>query len=77
MTNARNINLTVFHDAALPPDDFVANCIIPFEDLMQSESSVPDLWVSNSVYIDCNEFDFPDWFTFYNITNNIFEHLSI
>jgi len=47
VTNARNINLTVFHDAALPPDDFVANCIIPFEDLVQSESGVPDLWVSD------------------------------
>ncbi|KAH8416690.1 hypothetical protein KR222_007074 [Zaprionus bogoriensis] len=46
VNNARNINLTVFHDAALPPDDFVANCIIPFEDLMQSESGVPDLWIN-------------------------------
>lgn len=45
VTNAKNINLTVFHDAALPPDDFVANCIIPFEDLIQHESPVPDLWV--------------------------------
>ena len=44
--NAKNINLTVFHDAALPPDDFVANCIIPLEDIMQHESNVPDLWVN-------------------------------
>lgn len=46
VTNVSNINLTVFHDAALPPDDFVANCIISFEDLMQSETAVQDLWVS-------------------------------
>lgn len=45
VTNVSNINLTVFHDAALPPDDFVANCIISFEDLMQSETAVQDLWV--------------------------------
>ncbi|KAI8046048.1 hypothetical protein M5D96_002248 [Drosophila gunungcola] len=46
VTNVSNINLTVFHDAALPPDDFVANCIISFEDLMQSETAVQDLWVN-------------------------------
>uniref|UniRef100_T1GFM4 C2 domain-containing protein n=1 Tax=Megaselia scalaris TaxID=36166 RepID=T1GFM4_MEGSC len=45
VVNSKNINLTVFHDAALPPDDFVANCVIPFEDLMQSEPTVKDLWV--------------------------------
>ncbi|KAM7361163.1 protein kinase C isoform 1-T3 [Cochliomyia hominivorax] len=46
VVNAKNINLTVFHDAALPPDDFVANCIIPLEDIMQHENNVPDLWVN-------------------------------
>ncbi|XP_049317132.1 protein kinase C isoform X2 [Bactrocera dorsalis] len=46
VTNAKNINLTVFHDAALPPDDFVANCQIPFEDIMQNEAGVLDLWVN-------------------------------
>lgn len=45
IVNAKNIGLTVFHDAALPPDDFVANCTIPFEDLMHRENSVQDLWV--------------------------------
>jgi len=58
VNNARNINLTVFHDAALPPDDFVANCIIPFEDLMQSESGVPDLWVSDSLLSTKSSSDF-------------------
>lgn len=32
--NAKTLTLTVFHDAAIPPDDFVANCSIPFEDLL-------------------------------------------
>ena len=43
--NAKNINLTVFHDASLPPDEFVANCTIPFEDLIQADKIVQDLWV--------------------------------
>ncbi|XP_055908106.1 protein kinase C isoform X2 [Eupeodes corollae] len=44
--DAKNINLTVFHDAALPPDDFVANCIIPFDDILHNESNAPDLWIN-------------------------------
>jgi len=51
VSNVSNINLTVFHDAALPPDDFVANCIISFEDLMQSETAVQDLWVRFILYL--------------------------
>ncbi|KAL7291897.1 hypothetical protein TKK_0014450 [Trichogramma kaykai] len=39
------LGLTVFHNAALQPDDFVANCSIPFEDLMQREDEAADLWV--------------------------------
>ncbi|KAF4516849.1 hypothetical protein B566_EDAN006244 [Ephemera danica] len=42
--NAVNLGLTVFHDAAIPPDDFVANCSIPFEDLSHRDHS--DIWVS-------------------------------
>ena len=41
--NGQTIGLTVFHDAAIPPDEFVANCSISFEDLTGKESS--DLWV--------------------------------
>lgn len=39
--------LTVFHDSAIPPDDFVANCIIPFEDILirEERDGVHDLWV--------------------------------
>lgn len=43
--NATNLELTVFHDASIPPDDFVANCIIKFEDLLQKERETPDFWV--------------------------------
>lgn len=39
------LNLTVFHNAALPPDDFVANCCIPFEELIQRDDSTTDFWV--------------------------------
>ena len=41
--NAQNVGLTIFHDAAIPPDVFVANCIIPFEDV---EDKKTDIWVS-------------------------------
>ncbi|KAF6217395.1 hypothetical protein GE061_001750 [Apolygus lucorum] len=43
--NADNLGLTVFHDAAIPPDDFVANCSIPFQDLLQREKDATDFWV--------------------------------
>uniref|UniRef100_A0A1B0D479 Uncharacterized protein n=1 Tax=Phlebotomus papatasi TaxID=29031 RepID=A0A1B0D479_PHLPP len=42
--NAKNLSLTVFHDAAIPPDDFVANCNIPFEDLTHREKEQQDFW---------------------------------
>lgn len=37
------LNLTVFHDSALPPDEFVANCNILFVDL--KPESCHDLWL--------------------------------
>lgn len=43
--NAVNLGLTVFHDAAIPPDDFVANCVIPFDQLLNREKDVTDFWV--------------------------------
>jgi len=38
-----NINFTIFHDAAIPPDEFVANCTVPFEDIVGEKTS--DFWV--------------------------------
>ncbi|XP_053613276.1 protein kinase C isoform X3 [Plodia interpunctella] len=43
--NVTNLGITVFHDAAIPPDDFVANCMIPFEDLMHRDKDASDFWV--------------------------------
>ncbi|KAK6635813.1 Protein kinase C [Polyplax serrata] len=43
--SAVNLGLTVFHDAAIPPDDFVANCNIAFEDLLQRDREAGDFWV--------------------------------
>mgnify|MGYP002715723055 CR=1 FL=1 len=43
--SAVNLGLTVFHDAAIPPDDFVANCNISFEDLLQRDREAGEFWV--------------------------------
>lgn len=43
--DAKMLGLAVFHDAALPPDDFVANCIIPFEELLNRNDETSDFWV--------------------------------
>ncbi|XP_076667437.1 protein kinase C isoform X2 [Andrena cerasifolii] len=39
------LGLTVFHDAALPPDYFVANCSIPFEELVNRNDTTGGFWV--------------------------------
>lgn len=41
--NGHELEFTVFHDCALPPDDFVANCRIQFEDLKIGANN--DIWV--------------------------------
>lgn len=47
--NGQNLGLTVFHDAAIPPDDFVANCNISFDELLnsakESGKNESDVWV--------------------------------
>ena len=43
--NGQTIGITVFHDAAIPPDDFVANCSLAFEDIVGTKGS--DIWVSS------------------------------
>lgn len=45
--NAKLLTLTVFHDAALPPDVFVANISITFEDLLARDKEETDFWVSH------------------------------
>ncbi|KAL4641202.1 protein kinase C epsilon type isoform X1 [Arapaima gigas] len=44
--DGRRIELSVFHDAPIGYDDFVANCIIQFEDLLQNGSRHFEDWVS-------------------------------
>lgn len=46
--NAKLLTLTVFHDAALPPDVFVANISITFEDLLARDKEETDFWVSHA-----------------------------
>jgi novel protein kinase C epsilon type len=41
--NGQSIGFTVFHDSAIPPDEFVANCTVAFEDLAAKNKS--DIWV--------------------------------
>lgn len=43
--DGRRIELSVFHDAPIGYDDFVANCIIQFEDLLQNSSKHFEDWV--------------------------------
>ncbi|ENN70700.1 hypothetical protein YQE_12645, partial [Dendroctonus ponderosae] len=42
--NAKTLTLTVFHDAAIPPDVFVANCTIPFDELLTRDKDESDFW---------------------------------
>ena len=47
--HGQQIGLTVFHDAAILPDEFVANCTVAFEDLADKQTS--DIWVSQPYFI--------------------------
>uniref|UniRef100_A0A915EJI2 C2 domain-containing protein n=1 Tax=Ditylenchus dipsaci TaxID=166011 RepID=A0A915EJI2_9BILA len=42
--NGKVLGFSIFHDCALPPDDFVANCRITFDDL-KLEGAKNDIWV--------------------------------
>uniref|UniRef100_A0A8D0MJ04 C2 domain-containing protein n=1 Tax=Sus scrofa TaxID=9823 RepID=A0A8D0MJ04_PIG len=44
--NGRKIELAVFHDAPIGYDDFVANCTIQFEELLQNGSRHFEDWPS-------------------------------
>lgn len=43
--DGRRIELSVFHDAPIGYDDFVANCIIQFEDILHNGSKHFEDWV--------------------------------
>jgi hypothetical protein len=36
--NGQTIGLTVFHDAAIPPDEFVANCNLSFDEIKDQKA---------------------------------------
>ncbi|CAF0725640.1 unnamed protein product [Rotaria sp. Silwood1] len=40
--NGHQLHITIFHDAALPPDEFVADCTIKFENIHDKKS---DIWI--------------------------------
>ncbi|VDM54733.1 unnamed protein product [Angiostrongylus costaricensis] len=46
--SGRAIGFTVFHNCVMPPDDFVANTRITFDDL--KIGSTNDIWVSHRVF---------------------------
>lgn len=48
VNDAQNLHLTVFHDASIPPDDFVANCSVNLDELLSNETpnGVHEFWVS-------------------------------
>uniref|UniRef100_A0A4W6C1B0 Protein kinase C n=1 Tax=Lates calcarifer TaxID=8187 RepID=A0A4W6C1B0_LATCA len=43
--DGRRIELSVFHDAPIGYDDFVANCIIQFEDILHNDSKHFEDWI--------------------------------
>jgi len=46
LRSAEEIGFTVFHDATVPPDDFIANCKFPLADLIgKAEQPVHEIWV--------------------------------
>lgn len=63
--SGQNLGFTVFHDAAIPPDDFVANCTISFDELLNSSKesgkNESDVWVCYifSVLLSCIQCQFP------------------
>ncbi|KAL5009255.1 hypothetical protein ScPMuIL_014836 [Solemya velum] len=49
--NGQVIGMTVFHDAAIPPDEFVANCTLPFDDLKRHSDIWVDLEPSGRIHV--------------------------
>uniref|UniRef100_A0AAZ3RZV6 C2 domain-containing protein n=1 Tax=Oncorhynchus tshawytscha TaxID=74940 RepID=A0AAZ3RZV6_ONCTS len=44
MTDGRKLEMSVFHDAPIGYDDFVANCTIQLEDILQNGSTHYQAW---------------------------------
>uniref|UniRef100_A0AAZ3S6C0 Protein kinase C n=1 Tax=Oncorhynchus tshawytscha TaxID=74940 RepID=A0AAZ3S6C0_ONCTS len=58
MTDGRKLEMSVFHDAPIGYDDFVANCTIQLEDILQNGSTHYQAWVGRHMCVCvcvCNE----------------------
>ena len=52
LRNAEEVGFTVFHDAPLPPDDFIANCKISLAELIEREEQpLHEEWVSEAYFV--------------------------
>ena len=50
LRNAEVAGFTVWHDATMPPDDFIANCSVNLSDLVSADSQkLHDLWVGKQL----------------------------
>lgn len=71
--HGHNLHFTVFHDAALPPDEYVADCAIRFENIHDKRS---DIWINlepagrihisielQGQFSDCKSSFSTDWFS--------------
>lgn len=47
--NGETLGITVFHNAIMPPDPFVANSSVPLEEIINSGTS--DIWVRSGQFI--------------------------
>ena len=46
LRSAEEVGFTVFHDATVPPDDFIANCKLSLSDLIEkAEQPLHDIWL--------------------------------
>ncbi len=55
LRNADEVGFTVFHDATIPPDDFVANCKISLSELIEKEEQpLHQLEVSPRCFLKVN-----------------------
>ena len=54
LRNAEEVGFTVFHDATIPPDDFIANCKISLSELIEKEEQpVHQVWVRTLDFLSC------------------------
>ena len=80
LRKAEVVGMTVWHDATIPPDAFVANCSISLADLIDKEDQpLHDLWVSSErgggSGLDSKETEFQSR-SQYSLQKNLFMNLG-